>query len=208
MLIYVIQNKINDKLYVGKTTKTLLKRWGRHLTDSKRVRSRFYNAIRKYGGENFKPYVLESCVSMSRLDERERYWIEILEPEYNMTKGGTGGWIHDQTGKHWKIKDTSRMKKKKTITAARLAAYDRIRGAGNYQSEYRIFTPWGVFDTWLSATDEAKRVRLKRKDVVTNILTLQKYCLNNIQLNKEGRRTYKEWRGKYTRDIGFFVEKK
>ena len=54
--IYAITNKINNKQYVGKTTDTIEYRWKRHLIDSrKRIYEKrpLYNAINKYGFENF-----------------------------------------------------------------------------------------------------------------------------------------------------------
>ena len=44
--------------------------------------------------------------------------------------------------------------------------------------------------------------------VICNMNTLRQYCLQNIMLNKEGRRIVPEWRGKLTKDLGFYVENK
>ena len=54
--IYLITNKINNKKYVGKTTKSIKERWEEHLKDSKKEKCEIrplYRAIRKYGIENF-----------------------------------------------------------------------------------------------------------------------------------------------------------
>lgn len=50
--IYKITNKINGKVYIGKTTKTVQERWKEHLRESRTERSEnrpLYRAIRKYG---------------------------------------------------------------------------------------------------------------------------------------------------------------
>ena len=54
--IYKIYNDINDKLYIGQTISTLEERWHGHMSallNEKRYKSALYQAIRKYGKENF-----------------------------------------------------------------------------------------------------------------------------------------------------------
>lgn len=112
-MIYIATNKINGKRYVGKTDTTLDKRWYKHNKDVEYGSQRhFHRAIRKYGKENFTFELLEDCSSELN-NEREVFWIAELKPEYNMTKGGDGGWIHNQAGNRWKVKDPSRMGKHK-----------------------------------------------------------------------------------------------
>lgn len=62
--IYLITNKINNKKYVGKTTKSIKERWEEHLKDSKKEKCEIrplYRAIRKYGIENFTIEEIEKC---------------------------------------------------------------------------------------------------------------------------------------------------
>jgi hypothetical protein len=208
MFIYVIENKLTKKLYVGKTSKTILERWKRHIADSRRHNTKLYNAIKKYGAEYFDIYAIENVDSLDKLNAREIYWIDVLEPELNMTKGGDGGFIHSQKGKTWKIKDTSRMKNKKTITEKVIEGRKRVAGGNNYQSIYSIETPWGMFETWVEACDAARILRSQGITlIVTDEKTLKKYCAG-ATLNAEGRRTPKEWRGKHTHSIGFNMKEK
>ena len=55
MIIYKITNKINNKVYIGLTTRTLKYRWSTHITESKNLNNQkhLYRAMRKYGIENF-----------------------------------------------------------------------------------------------------------------------------------------------------------
>ena len=93
--IYKITNQINQKVYVGKTTKTIEKRWNEHISDSQReniCNRPLYKAFHKYGIENFKIEMLEEC-DVNILSEREIYWIEKLgsfKYGYNATLGGDG----------------------------------------------------------------------------------------------------------------------
>ena len=92
--IYKITNKVNGKIYIGKTIKTIEERFKRHIYDSRRNNSYFYNAIKKYGIENFIIEEIEN-VDNSKLNEREKYWISFYNSNfskigYNGTIGGDG----------------------------------------------------------------------------------------------------------------------
>lgn len=98
--IYVITNKINGKQYVGKTSESIQERWKRHIWDkNKRVTEKrpLYDAMNKYGIENFEIKQLEEC-SIENSSEREIYWIEKLnsfKEGYNATYGGDGKVLYD-----------------------------------------------------------------------------------------------------------------
>lgn len=87
-IIYQITNLVNYKTYIGKTTKTIEERFTRHCYNSKTQNTYLYRAMRKYGINNFIIEVLEET---NDINEREIYWIKILQPDYNMTSGGDGG---------------------------------------------------------------------------------------------------------------------
>lgn len=95
--IYKITNLINDKKYIGKTTLTIEARWKKHCYEvyRNRVQYTLYKAMRKYGIENFSIEEIEE-VEDSKLDEREKYWIQYFnsysgnEQGYNDTYGGEG----------------------------------------------------------------------------------------------------------------------
>jgi len=88
-IIYQITNKVNGKMYVGKTTKSAEERFRRHIINHKTGKTYLYSAMRKHGVENFVVSVLEEDVEV--IDDRERFWIAKLSPQYNMTEGGDGG---------------------------------------------------------------------------------------------------------------------
>lgn len=94
MIIYKATNLINDKIYIGLTTKSLEHRISVHKKDSKRLNTYFYQAIRKYGFENFKWEVVDTAITMEELEEKERYYIKLYgsfdnkEIGYNTQSGG------------------------------------------------------------------------------------------------------------------------
>jgi len=102
VLIYKISNLINNKLYVGKTSRTLDKRLEAHFLKAKRkINTRLYDSMNHHGYNNFKIEKIEECIKEQE-NERERHWIKLYKsnnPEfgYNMTEGGDGG---DTTSNH------------------------------------------------------------------------------------------------------------
>ena len=97
--IYVITNIINDKKYVGMTTRGSETRFEEHISKALNgTDTVFYNDIRKHGRENFKVDVLETGLpnDLKILGEREKYWIKELGTfyelgnGYNFTLGGIG----------------------------------------------------------------------------------------------------------------------
>jgi len=96
-IIYKITNKINGKVYVGFTTKSLQERWKRHCNRSKNKSNYiFHNAIRKHGPDNFYKEVLtESENADFLLKVMEPMYIQMFQSNnpvfgYNMTAGGEG----------------------------------------------------------------------------------------------------------------------
>jgi len=98
--IYIVENRFNQKLYVGQTT-DLSKREEAHLYGYSRCPA-LNNAIKKYDKENFDFVILERCSSQEDLNEREIYWIRELNTVapngYNLKEGGQcGGKLSEET---------------------------------------------------------------------------------------------------------------
>lgn len=92
-LIYKVINDINNKVYIGKTTKTLEIRWKDHQKNSRYTNNKFYYAIRKYGVEHFSPIIIEDNIPETELNNKEIYWINFYNSYkngYNSTIGGEG----------------------------------------------------------------------------------------------------------------------
>lgn len=124
---------------------------------------------------------------------------------------GSGGKINDQTGKTWKVKDTTRMAEanRKSMSKRQLTSIPKISKENNYQFSGWLQTPWGKFSTIRDASIAAKKERANgNRLVVTDGGTIRKYCKDNMEpLSHSGRRTVPEWRGKTPKEIGFdFIE--
>ena len=98
--IYKITNKINNKIYIGKTEFSIEKRFKEHCRDAFREKNEkrpLYAAMRKYGIENFEISLIEET---DNPEEREKYWIEQYNSYsygYNATLGGDGKCKYDHS---------------------------------------------------------------------------------------------------------------
>lgn len=94
MIVYKATNKINNKIYIGITTKTLEYRKSIHKKDSKSKDTYFYRAIRKHGFDNFEWEVIDTAQSIEELHEKEVAYIKKYDSfdnkvnGYNTTSGG------------------------------------------------------------------------------------------------------------------------
>lgn len=101
-IIYKVTNNINQKVYIGKTSRTLEERKKEHISHIKSENYYFHNALRKYGVENFTWEIIEE-VEQELENERERYWIEYYQSYenkdkgYNLTPGGEGYKLSEET---------------------------------------------------------------------------------------------------------------
>lgn len=93
--LYLITNKINNKKYVGKTYKSIEERFKEHIKESKnktKIHRPLFNAINKYGTENFKIELLGQFED-GLLEEKEIEFIKAYDTYnngYNATIGGDG----------------------------------------------------------------------------------------------------------------------
>ena len=91
--IYIHKNKINGKVYIGQTYTSLRTRFGKNGIKYKGCPI-FYNAIQKYGWDNFEHEILEENIPNAEIsNEREKYYIELYNSTdrnfgYNIQIGG------------------------------------------------------------------------------------------------------------------------
>lgn len=105
--IYCITNKVNNKKYIGMTSRSLKNRWNSHCSSARNDSPfRFHSAIRKYGEQSFTIEALYEGLSIEdarKIEEQliDKYNTTILG--YNAKPGGCGGWIVPENKyKKWK----------------------------------------------------------------------------------------------------------
>lgn len=95
--IYIIKNFANNKIYIGKTERSVEERFREHLQESRNKKSPTYNyclsrAIRKYGEQAFDVAILAEDVPLEKLDLVEAHYIDMYcsdNPKigYNVSSG-------------------------------------------------------------------------------------------------------------------------
>lgn len=93
-IIYRAINKINGKCYIGQTIQKFKMRVGDHKKYSRKSKSAFYNAVRKYGWESFEWEIMYNDIPTDQLDNMERWSIANFDTlaqnrnGYNTDSGG------------------------------------------------------------------------------------------------------------------------
>ncbi len=183
MKIYLITNTINNKKYVGMTSKSLKLRWQGHLADARRDKPwRLHKAIRKYGADQFVIELLEdTCLSsFEELGQLERAYIMKLNPEYNMTEGGEG-----HTGIPLIGEKNGMFNKKHTATSIEKMRENR-KGKGSQPGE--LNPRYGKPGTMLGKkhTEEAQAKMKKPKSVPRKRIVCE-HCGKEVTINTIGQ---------------------
>jgi len=183
--IYIIENLINNKEYVGCTIYPIKKRFEEHSwrclnTDSN---TKLCNSMRKYGIENFTIELIEEC-DINKIYEREKFFIDELKTfnlGLNSTIGGEGclGYKHSKEirEKISKIIKDGRSHKGKT--------YEEIYG--HRVEDEKEKRRESVKKSWDSLSENEKKERIKKQQE-----TVQKKSKYGIKLVSEIKNKIKE----------------
>lgn len=133
--VYIIQNKINNKIYVGKSIDPE-KRRKSHIRVANNHKSKkhyaIHYAIAKYGEDNFSFHIIEQFEDEQECLDEECFWIEYFRSwdydyGYNLTMGGDGMSPSIATKEKMKIALNSAETKKKLS--------EKFRGSKNSSSK-------------------------------------------------------------------------
>lgn len=162
MIVYLIKNTVNNKVYVGQTINSLTQRMHGHIADSKRGKdTKMSRALKKYGENNFIFGELVRCNNTDELNEMELYFISKYKSTedsygYNLRIGGESG---------FKVSEETKIK----ISIASKRAAQKARDNGGY---------------WLSG----KKYSEERKAYLSKILSSELNPKNRpvLMYDKEG----------------------
>ena len=200
MLIYKVINTINNKIYIGKTQRSLNERFGQHLSNfnnpKRKGKSLLYDSMNKYGKENFKIELVEDVSDVNDkkyLNFSESYWIIYYRSNerefgYNIKSDSGGG-------------DTWTNNPNKEKTSKRLSKASSGKGNGMYKKGYLLKGEKNGkykksnYSFWLEkyGKEEADRRQEKWKENLSCAISGK----NNW---RQGRSNYEFWIDKYGKE--------
>ena len=141
MIIYLILNLINGKMYIGQTKFSLMKRWKNHIAHSRDGRDTYFaNTIKKYGSKSFWLFTIEENLSLEEANEREEFWIKYYDTcnkthGYNLQSGGKNRFHSEES----KLKIGEKSKGRKHTEDFKIYISERMKenkhSLGNITSE-------------------------------------------------------------------------
>lgn len=209
-IIYKVTNKLNGKVYIGKTFRTLKERWKDHVKKSNSKKFHFYNAIQKYGKESFDLEIIHEIKGMdqvevnNQLSKLEIEYIkkyDSLNNGYNSTSGGEGVlcFKHSELSK---IK-MSNAKKGKKLSLEHIHNMSESRKGCVFTEEHRRKLSEASKRLTIESRNKMSRARLgkkmseetKRKLSITtkNSLTPEEINRRKIKISKRVIQCDKDW---------------
>lgn len=198
--IYKITNTLNNKVYIGQTTKSLQKRFTQHKNNSNKSyfsQIVLYKAFNKYGIENFSFEQIEE-VPNELLDDREKYWIEYYDSYfngYNSTLGGRAtklfNWdIDDIVEKYQKLKSARAVAKEIGCDHSTIDRLLNEYGVKRYtpaqqQSQPVIFEKQSEKYRFETTTEAAQWLIDNKYTKMTNRVFVRQEITSRIRKNKK-----------------------
>ena len=185
--VYKHTNKINGKIYVGKTcANPPEKRW-RNDGSGYMKSPLFWNAIQKYGWDNFDHEILIDNLTEKQANELEKQFISDLKSNdrefgYNLTDGGDGVRLLGESHPRYGIHLDESVKKKISDTHKKRGSW---QGENNPNYNKHNFTGEGNPFYGMHHTEETKR-RLRE------LATGRPSPMKGKQFSDEARKNMKE----------------
>lgn len=197
--IYKITNKVNNKVYIGQTIKTVKKRFQQHKNNSNKSyfsQIVLYKAFNKYGIENFICEEIEE-VPNDLLDKREIYWIDYYDSYFNGYNSTLGGrttslynWdVDDIIDKYMKLKSARKVAEQ---IGCDHSSIDKIlndnhvpRFTAAQQQSQPVICKKENSELWFESTTAAAEYFIENKiSKRTNIKSLRQDINNRIHTGK------------------------
>ena len=165
--VYVIENLMNNKVYIGSSTMRIIKRIEHHISmlrAGKHKNTYLQNAFNKYGETSFCASVIETTEKHNTL-EREQYWIDREEKEnlYNINPLASG---------------TPNMSKETILK--RSETMNKKYASGEIQSNFKKgHTPWNKGKTDIDYS-YLKGVKKTKSEKVLNKLKKQSEQIRDL----------------------------
>lgn len=137
--LYIHKNKINNKLYIGITSQyPVSNRWKNGA--GYKHNPRFWNAIQKYGWDNFTHKVIFENMNKELAEETEQEFIKLYKANnkdygYNIENGGKILKISEEQKQHLRKINTGKHHTEETKKKMSISHKGKVYGKGFKQSE-------------------------------------------------------------------------
>lgn len=190
--IYVIINKINNKLYVGQTN-NIKRRWRNHKYESNRLlrgiplKRKFCAinyAMAKYGVDNFEIEVISSTQTLDDANNEEIFFIEYLNSRvpfgYNVAGGGKNSLVSTETREKISIANKGKISPNKFFSKDQ--EFDVIKLYNNFNTAKSIAEIYGCEKTIILDVLRKHGISTRKKNIL-DITAEQKII--NLYLNEK-----------------------
>lgn len=164
MIVYVVENLINGKKYVGSTTLGLASRKRAHLNGYHKNHKAIYDDVVKYGKDAFSFSVIVSCASYEEMQKQEMIWINKLDT----VRSGYNKIVSSQGKKPHIFSET--MRRIRTGSNHTKKTKDKISKTKTGVSIWPNGRPKTLMNKIIKASSEVRSIRIK--------------CLNNGKIYK------------------------
>lgn len=197
--IYAIKNKINDKIYIGRST-DIHRRWVDHIRAAKKNdQCKIHLAMSELGIENFYLEIIEYC-DISKLNEREEHYITIFDSIKNgYNNGHSSNFLDGENNPNAKItskivEEIRILQSKCELTRAQI--YDKYKDLMSYANFLYICN----YKTWVSIKQELNTEEIlswHKKHSGNELKKFNKDQLIDILQSRKQGCTYSEIANKY-----------
>ena len=203
-IIYKVTNKLNGKVYIGQTTKSISIRRSEHYSCSRDYH--FHKAIRKYNKSDFIWEEIDTAKTKEELDNKEIYYISLYntyKEGYNMTFGGStrkGYRCSEDTKeliRHTKIGNTNMLGKRHTKESKNKMS-EAVKG--NKHNRYGKFgSDNPAAKTYIVTTPEGKNLIIKG---IAQFCRDNNLYVSNLSACAKGKRkSHKGYKCKYYEEL-------
>lgn len=202
--IYGIRNKVNNKVYIGKTMKNFGDRWDCHkacLRGNYHENKYLQNAWNKYGEENFEFIIIHDCKNNEDLDTVNALEIaEILKHKklglaYNIANGGDGGLL---LGKHLSEEAKRKIGEKNRLNMTGRKHSDETKEKMRI-SQNKRYSKWTDEDRQLWGKKLSKSLKgIKKPKTSQKMKNNKNGSIYTLEQVKEIRRLHEQEKRNYT----------
>jgi group I intron endonuclease len=199
--IYYLKSP-SDKFYIGQTI-NINNRWNRYKWIKKELcrQPHLFNALKKYGPENFEYEILDICYDQNELDDAEKYWIKYfnsIENGYNIKDGGRCGCgitdigrkkLSEKTKLQWK-----NMTQEQKTYIKQMSIKSNTNKKASYESKLKMSLSKKGIQSWNKGIPQTKETIEKiknsifKKDIMENNIIKNikyKYEITDLKINKK-----------------------